>query len=73
MFKFLGIDPPPKKKTKIDSKEPNKQYDQTERKRTIVPSWRQEFGQRLITDVNLIWQYFVQDLSGTRSDVTMTE
>ena len=52
MFKFLGIDPPPKKKTKIDSKEPNKQYDQTKRKGTIIPSCRQEFGQWLITDVS---------------------
>ena len=57
----------------IDAKKPNKQYDETKRKRTIVLSWRQEFGQWLITDVNLKWQYYVQDLSGTRSDVTTTE
>ena len=47
MFKFLGIDPP-KKKTKIDSKESNKQYDQTKWKRTIVPSC--SGGKRLVND-----------------------
>ena len=45
MFKYLGIDPPPPKKKKCDNdtKEANKVYDNTKRKRKVQPAWKDEF------------------------------
>lgn len=39
---YLGL-PSPQKRPALDSKEKNKLYDQSKRKRSIVPSWKTEF------------------------------
>lgn len=42
MHKWLGL-PIPAKRTIVDTKEKNKDYDKNKRRRTIVPSWKEEF------------------------------
>jgi len=42
--------PSPKKRPVQDSKEKNKIYDQSKRRRTIVPSWKSEFSSLICDD-----------------------
>ena len=46
---YLGL-PSPKKWPVQDSKEKNKIYDQSKRRRTIVPSWKSEFSWLICDD-----------------------
>ena len=51
IYKLLGMNPPQEKRKKNTTKEANMVYDKTKRKKSIVPSWKSEFGGWSLTDM----------------------